>query len=169
MGFLMMFARKIQLQQKVNNLEFQINALNQRKDEMISYASILSQDSVNLSDISSLPASLFCQGMNDLMGAHYQALNMSQAQFAQAMSSGMFGDGSNVQIQQIAQQKMYENARKQIQKQLQMRLNEQEKAASAKATRLQAELTLAEQQLQAVEERLGKNAQNSVCTFGLRA
>ena len=114
MGFLMMLARKIQLQDRKNNLEYQITALNTKKDELISYASILSQDSVSLSDISSLPSSLFSQGMAELTNAHYQALQISQAQFSQAMSSGMFGAGGNPQIEQITQQKMYENARKQI-------------------------------------------------------
>ena len=169
MGFLMMLARQIQLQDRKNNLEFQITKLNEQKDEMISYASILAQDSVTLSDISSLPSSLFSQGMTELMNAHYQAMNISQAQFAQAMSSGMFGDGSNVQLQQIAQQKMYENARKQIQKMMQMKLNEQEKKTAAKAARLQAELTQIEQELQAVSEREAKDIQTSTCTYGLRA
>ena len=169
MGFLMMLARKIQLQDRKNNLEYQITALNTKKDELISYASILSQDSVSLSDISSLPSSLFSQGMAELTNAHYQALQISQAQFSQAMASGMFGAGGNPQIEQITQQKMYENARKQIQKQLQVKLNEQEKAAAAKAARLQAQLSQIEKELEHVDEREAKDIQNSVCSYGLRA
>ena len=165
-----MLARKIQLQDKKNNLEYQITALNTKKDEMISYASILSQDSITMSDIASLPTSLFSQGMADLTNAHYQALQITQAQYGQASASGMFGQpGSNPQLEMIAQQKIYENARKQIQKQLQAQLNEKEKAAAARAARLQVQLTNTERELENVEQCLGKDAQNSVCSYGLRA
>ena len=64
---------------------------------------------------------------------------------------------------------MYENARKQIQKQLQAKLNEQEKAAAAKAARLQAQLSQIEKELEHVDEREAKDIQNSVCSYGLRA
>ena len=168
MGFLLMLSRRIQLEQRKNNIEYELFGIGQKLSDLTSYASILSQDSVNISDIASIPSSLFTTGMADLMNAHYQALNMSEAQFAQAMSSGMFGQGDNVQMQMIAKQKMYENARKAAQKQLSIRLNEEEKSLSARKARLETQLNLTEQAIQAAEQREAKDIQSATSSFGLR-
>lgn len=168
MGFLMFLARKISLQNQDNDIQYQLSAVNSKLQEYTSYASILSQDSISLSDISSLPSSLFTQGMADLSNAHYQALQISNNQFGQAMSSGMFGQGGNQYIQQIAHQKMYENARKQIQKQLQARLNEEEKSLQAKKTRLEALDAQIQQELQAMDSRIANGVKSSISTYGLQ-
>lgn len=168
MGFLMFLARKISLQARDNDIQYQLTTINSKLNDYTSYASILSQDSVSLSDISSLPSSLFSQGMADLTNAHYQALQISQNQFGQAVSSGMFGNGQTQQIQQIAQQKMYENARKQIQKQLAAKLNEEEKSLQAKKTRLETLDAEIQQELQAIDSRISSGIKNSISTYGLQ-
>lgn len=168
MGFLLMISRKIQLEERKNNLEFQMTTLNSKISDLTSYASILAQDSVSLSDIASLPPSLFSQGMLDLTNSHLQAQQIAQMQFGQAMSAGLFGQGDNIFVQQITQQKMYENARKQIQKQLQARMNEEEKSIKAQQTRLQAQIDLTQNELDKVSQQAGKDAENAVCGFGLR-
>lgn len=167
MGFLMFLARKISLQNQDNNIQYQLTTVNNKLQDYTSYASILSQDSISLSDISALPSSLFSRGMADLQNAHMQALQISSNQFGQAVNSGMF-DPNNIQMQQIAQQKMYENARKQIQKQLQIRLNEEEKSLQAKKTRLEALDAQIQQELQALDGRIANGIKSSVSTYGLQ-
>lgn len=167
MGFLMFLARKISLQNQDNNIQYQLTTINSKLQDYTSYASILSQDSISLSDISALPSSLFARGMADLQNAHMQAMNISNNQFGQAVNSGMF-DPNNIQMQQIAQQKMYENARKQIQKQLQIRLNEEEKSLQAKKTRLEALDAQIQQELQALDGRIANGVKSSISTYGLQ-
>ena len=167
MGFLMFLSRKISLQHQENNIQYQLTTINNKLNDYTSYASILAQDSVSLSDISSLPSSLFAQGMMDLQGAHFQALHISNNQFGQAINSGMF-DPNNMQMMQIAQQKMYENARKQIQRQLQMKLNEEEKSLQAKKTRLEALDAQIQQELQALDQRIAGGVKSSISTYGLQ-
>ena len=167
MGFLMFLARKISLQNQDNNIQYQLTTINSKLQDYTSYASILSQDSISLSDISALPSSLFARGMADLQNAHMQAMNISNNQFGQAVNSGMF-DPNNIQMQQIAQQKMYENARKQIQKQLQIKLNEEEKSLQAKKTRLEALDAQIQQELQALDGRIANGIKSSISTYGLQ-
>lgn len=163
----MFLARKISLQNQDNNIQYQLTTINSKLQDYTSYASILSQDSISLSDISALPSSLFARGMADLQNAHMQAMNISNNQFGQAVNSGMF-DPNNIQMQQIAQQKMYENARKQIQKQLQIRLNEEEKSLQAKKTRLEALDAQIQQELQALDGRIANGVKSSISTYGLQ-
>ena len=106
--------------------------------------------------------------MADLTNAHYQALQISNAQFGQAMGSGMFGNNQNVQIQEVAKQKMYENARKQIQKQLAMKLNEEEKSLQAKKTRLEALDAEIQQELQGMDQKIAGGIKSSISTYGLQ-
>ena len=169
MGILMMLARKMQLQDTKNNLEYQITALNTKKEDLIKYSSILAQDSISAVDIASIPPSLFMQGMGELAGGHMYAEQVAQNNFNQAMSSGLFGDGSDPYVQNLTMQKMYEDARKEYQKMISAKLNEQEKAAAAKATRLQALLSNTEKELEFVDQRLAKDAETSVSGYGIRA
>ncbi len=168
MGFLMFLARKISLQNQDNDIQYQLTTINNKLQDYTNYASILSQDSVSISDISALPSSLFAQGMADLTNAHYQALQISNAQFGQAMGSGMFGNNQNIQIQEVAKQKMYENARKQIQKQLAMKLNEEEKSLQAKKTRLEALDAEIQQELQGMDQKIAGGVKSSISTYGLQ-
>jgi len=168
MGFLMFLARKINLEHQENDIQYQLTTINSKLQDYTSYASILSQDSVSLSDISALPSSLFAQGMADLTNAHYQALQISNQQYGQAVSSGMFGSNNNQQTMQIAQQKMYENARKQIQKQLAMKLNEEEKELQSKKTRLETLDAEIQQELQAMDQKIASGVKSSISTYGLQ-
>lgn len=154
------------LQSRDNNIQYQLTTINNKLNDYTEYASILSQDSVSLSDIASLPSSLFTQGLSELTNAHYQALQLSNAQMSQAASSGMFTNQSQ-EIQQIAQQKMYENIRKQFQKQLQQRLNEEEKSLQARKTRLEALDAEIQQELSGIDQRMSNDVKNSICSYGL--
>lgn len=168
MGFLMFLARKIQLEHQQNNIQYQLMGINSKLNNLTDYAAILAQDSVSATDIASLPTSLFSSGMAELTNAHYQALQISSAQYNQAMASGMFGQNVDPFIAQITQQKMYENARKQIQKQLQAKYNEEEKALQAKKTRLEAHAKQIELALQGIDQQISTGIQGTMSSFGLK-
>ncbi len=168
MGFLMFLARKIQLTHQENNIQYQLIDINNKLNNLTDYVSILSQDSVSYTDIASVPTSMFMTGMGELSNAHYQALQISGAQFNQAVASGMFGQNVDPMIAQITQQKMYENARKQIQKQMQIKYNEEEKSLQAKKTRLEAQEKQIQQELQALDQGISSGIQSSISSFGLK-
>jgi hypothetical protein len=166
MGFLMFLSRKIQLQNKESDISYQLTALNSKLEDYTKYASILQQDSISLSDIADMPSSLFSQGLTQLTAMNQQAAQIAGNQMAQAQSSGIFGtNDQNMQI--IAQQKMYENARAQLQKKLAAQLNEEEKSMTAKKTRLETELTEVQQEEQACTQQIANGVKNQISTFGL--
>ena len=55
---------------------------------------------------------------------------------------------------EITRQKMYENARQEIQKELKIRLNQEEKTMQARKTRLEAEYAAIQQQLQGLDQSI---------------
>ena len=168
MGFLMFLARKIQLEHTQNNIQYQLMDINTKLNNLTSYVSILSQDSISVTDIASIPTSLFSTGMGELMTVHQQALQIGNAQYQQAMASGMFGQNVDPTIAMITQQKMYENARKALQKQMQAKYNEEEKALQAKKTRLETQEKQIQQALQSMDQAISSGIQNSMSSFGLK-
>lgn len=165
MGFLMFLSRKINLQYRENDINYQLAAISAKLADYTKYASILQQDSISIADVAEMPASLFGQGLTELSALNQQAAYIAGNQMNQAMSSGIFGADQNLQV--IAQQKMYENARKELQKQLLARMNEEEKSLQAKQTRLETELAIVQQDIQACSQQIGQGVKNQISTYGL--
>ena len=167
MGFLMFLSRKINLINEENDLSYQLTALNAKLSDLTKYASILQQDSISIADMANIPASIFGQGLQQLSYINNQAAQIAGMEMSQAMGSGMF-PANNQNIQIIAQQKMYENARKQLQKQLAAKLNEEEKSMTARKTRIETQLEAIRQEAQACTQQIGNGIKNQVSSFGLQ-
>ena len=166
----MFLARKISLQHRENNINFQLVGIDQKLNDLTDYVSILSQDSISATDLATIPTSLFSQGMLELTNAHYMATQIAGQQFNEAVAAnGLYGQANNPYIVQLTQQKLYENARKQIQKQLQARMNEEEKALQNKKTRLETQLKQIQTELQAMDQNIANGIKNQVSTFGIQA
>lgn len=169
MGFLMFLARKMTLQQRENNINFQLVGIDQKLSNLTDYVSILSQDSISATDLATIPTSLFSQGLSELTNAHLMATQIAGQQFNEAMASnGLYGQGNNPYIVQLTQQKLYENARKQLQKQMQARMNEEEKSLQNKKTRLETQLKQIQTELQAMDQNISNGIKNQVATFGVQ-
>ena len=163
-----MLARKIQLEDRKNDVEYQLMSISQKLNDLTSFASILSQDSISAADMASIPSSLFMQGMGELANAHMYAEQQAQNNFNVAMSSGMFGENTDPYVQNLTMQKMYEDARRQYQKMLSAKLNEEEKSIQAKKARLDAQLAEIESELRGVEQRESKDVESSgIGRYGL--
>ena len=170
MGFLMFLARKYSLIQRQNGINYQLMSINQQLNDYTDYVSILSQDSIDATDLANLPTSLFSQGLSDLTNATLAANQMASQQFNQAMAAnGLFGQANNQYIVQLTQQKLKENAFKQIQKQLQIRANQAEKKLGMKKVRLEAQLKEVETELQTIDQQIAGGIKAQISTFGLQA
>lgn len=166
MGFLMFLARKINLQNQENDISYQLTTINQKLNDYTKFASILQQDAISINDIAEMPTSLFQSGLANLQYINGYATQIANQQMGQAVGSGIFGGDQNMQM--IANQKMYENARKQLQKQLSARLNEEEKSLQSRKTRLEAQLTAIQQEEQACTQQISNGIKNQISTFGLQ-
>lgn len=166
MGFLMFLSRKISLQHRESDLTYQLTSISSKLQDYTRFASILSQDTISLNDISEMPASIFQNGLANLNYINGAAAQIAQQNMAQAAGTGMFNGNQNLQM--IAHQKMYENARKELQKQLRARLNEEEKSLQSRKTRLDAELTIVQQELEKMDQQIGRGIKNQLSNFGIQ-
>ncbi|MCR5266502.1 MAG: OmpH family outer membrane protein [Cyanobacteria bacterium RUI128] len=162
MGFLMLLARKIQLQNNLHDVQYQQTTVSNQLEDLTKYSSILSQDSIGIGDISTLPCSVFGDALYELQNIHNAASQIAGNEMNQAISSGMFGANASQQAQFIAHQKMYENARKQIQKQLQAKLNEKEKELQNKSTRLKALGEEYQAELQGMDQQISSGIKSQI-------
>ena len=168
MGFIMFVARKTQLQNKQNDVSFQLTSITNKLDHYKDLGAILSQDSVKLDDIASISPSLFSFGLGRLQGIDSAAAQRADMEMNMAMQSGMFGPNPDPQLQMITRQKMYENARKEFQRQLARELNEVEKDLQNKKTRLDTELTMIQQELQSLDQHIASGIKSQIGGYGLQ-
>lgn len=169
MGFLILLARKQHLQATADNISFNLLKINQKIDDLTTYASILSKETIDISDLASLPTSLFAQGIYDAQSMTSGAFNQANNEMAMAQNAGLFGTQPDQNLIALSHRKMYENALKQMQKTLTIRLNEQEKNLKADKTRLEAQEKAVSTELQAMDQRISQGIQESVSTYGLKA
>ena len=173
MGMLLMTFRKMHLIQKKNNIEFQLTDLNQKLMDYQSLSTALANDSASLTDIASIPPSLFGSGINSLMMAHGAATQYANQAMGYMMSNGgsifaQFGDKAPY-MQQIAYMKAYEQGREQYKKRLMAQLNEKEKEMELKKTKLEAQLAQVEEEEKATTQRIQSGIQSQVSHYGLQA
>lgn len=172
MGLLLMQFRKMHLLQEKNNIEYQLTDLNQKLLDYQSMSATLANDNVSLSDIASMPASLFGAGVDNLMMAHGAALNYADGVMQNMAAGGnsiFDAMGGNAEVmKQIAYMKAYEQGRKQIQKRQEAQLNEKEKEIQLKKTKLESREACIEEELKGISQKLPQQISESVSHYSLQ-
>lgn len=171
MGMLLMMFRKMNLIQNKNNIEFQLTDLNQQLMDYQKLSASLANDSTSITDIASIPPSLFGAGINQLMMAHGAASQYASSAMSYMNSNSIFtqfGDKAP-QMQQIAYMKAYEQAREQYKKRQMAQLNEKEKELEMKKTKLETLLAEIEEEEKATTQRIQAGVQAQVSHYGLQA
>jgi len=171
MGVLLLQFRKMNLIQEQNNIEYQLNDLNQKRLNYMSFAETLSNDSITIDDVAGMPASLFGAGVSALMSMNAQATQYANDVMSKMNADSVFNQFGNnaAQMQQIAYMKAFEQGREQLKKRLQAQLNQKEKEMDMKKARLEARQVAVDKELDNVSQRLAKDVEQSVCAFGLQA
>ncbi len=171
MGMLLMMFRKMHLIQKKNNIEFQLTDLNQKLMDYQSLSASLANDSTSITDIASIPPSLFGSGINTLMMAHGAATQYANQAMTYMNNNSIFtqfGDNAPY-MQQIAYMKAYEQGREQYKKRIMAQLDEQEQQMELKKTKLEALLAQVEEEEKATTQRIQAGVQSQVSHYGLQA
>ena len=117
--------------------------------------------------MANIPSSLFAQGLGELANCDMFAKQNADNNMGMAMSSGIFGQTANQNVQGLAWQKMYEEASKQYRKMLQAKMNEEEKSLESRKARLDAQLTEVDTELKHVEQREAQDIQSAVAGYGV--
>ena len=171
MGMLLMMFRKMHLIQKKNNIEFQLTDLNQKLMDYQSLSAALANDSTSITDLASIPPSLFGSGLNTLMMAHYASDQYAQQAMGYMNSNSIFtqfGDNAPY-MQKLAYMKAYEKAQEQYKKRIMAQLNEKEKQMELKKTKLEALLAQIEEEEKSTTQRIQSGVQSQVSHYGLQA
>ncbi len=169
MGLLLFQYRKQNLIQDQNNVEYQLVDLNQQLMDSQNLSATLANDSITMSDMASMPCSLFSFGMGSLM----QADVLSRQYADQTMSNiggsvfDQYGDNKD-SMMYIAWKKAYEQGREQYKKRMQMQLNQQEKQIQMKKTKLETRLACIEKELEGISQQLPNKVAGSISNFGLQ-
>lgn len=172
MGCLLMLYRKMQLIQQDSDIQFQLTQLNQKLMDYQSLSATLSNESVTMTDVASIPASLFGAGIDGMMMAHNQA-----SQYAQSAFGAMTANGSifnqpgvdNQQMMKIAYMKLYEQGRQEVQKRQEAALNEKEKQLTMKIKKLETMDAAVNEEMKSLDGKIQTGVQQSVSHYGLQA
>src|SRR5574344_888808 len=169
MGILLMTYRKMNLLQEQNNIEYQLVQLNQQLQDYQSMSATLSNDSPTMTDVASMPASLFGAGIDSMMITNNQATQYAKSAYQTALSQGLFNQqGLNTpQMQQIAYMKFYEQGCQATKNRQEAQFNEKEKQIQMKKTKLEALLESTKEELGAMNSQMQNDIKSSVSHYGL--
>ncbi len=171
MGLLLMMYRKMNLIQRKNDIEYQLTDLNQQLMDYQKLSAALANDSTSITDVASIPPSLFGAGIDSMMLAHGMATqyaNQAMAYMQQGSIFTQFGDNAPY-MQQIAYMKAYEQGREQYKKRMMAQLNEKEKQLEMKKTKLETLLAEIEEEEKGTTQRIQSGVQSQVSHYGLQA
>ena len=165
MSLLIFAYRKLDIIRQQNDLNFRLMNLTRKLSDLQQYAANIADGSVSMSDMTNTPCSMFGRQMMYMQYAHNGALFGAQQKMAmmQPMMMMQMQQMPNPAYQQMYQnwifKSLYEQERQRMGKQEQKLLNEQEKQMQAEKAKLETQLKLLEQELQACKDGENKAVQ----------
>lgn len=157
--FLLTFAyRKLDIMHRKNDLNYRLMNLTRKLSDMQQYAANIADGSVSMSDMMNTPSSMFGRQMMYMQYAHNRALfgaqqkmAMMQPQIAMQMQQ-MQDPNYQAMYQQWIFKSLYDQERERMGKQETKLLNEQEKQIQAEKAKLETQLKLLDQELEACKQ-----------------
>ena len=167
MSLLIFGFRKLQIIRQKNELNFRLNTLTLKLNDLQKYAANIADNSVSMSDMMNTPPSMFNRTLMYMTYAHNGALTNAQQQMQQMMALPQV-QAQMQQIQDPNQQMMYQNwifdnlykqQREQFGKVEQKLLNEQEKEIEQEKAKLETQLKMLDAEYDSVKQAEDKAAQ----------
>lgn len=157
--FLLIFAyRKLDIMHRKNDLNYRLMNLTRKLSDMQQYAANIADGSVSMSDMMNTPSSMFGRQMMYMQYAHngalfgaQQKMAMMQPQIAMQMQQ-MQDPNYQAMYQQWIFKSLYDQERERMGKQETKLLNEQEKQIQAEKAKLETQLKLLDQELEACKQ-----------------
>ena len=161
---LMFVARKHQLRDYINSLQEKLLAKSREIQDAQQYAASIGDGAVSIYDIANAPSSMRGRMMMYSQFSHNMALQSTQAQYQQMrpmVLQQMQGMDPNAQMQYETwvQQQMYKQERNRVAKFEEKALNQLEKKIQQEKDKIETQLKLAEQELEAVKKAEESGAQ----------
>ena len=158
MSLLIFAYRKLDIIHRKNDLNYRLMNLTRKLSDMQQYAANIADGSVSMSDMMNTPSSMFGRQMMYMQYAHngalfgaQQKMAMMQPQIAMQMQQ-MQDPNYQAMYQQWIFKSLYDQERERMGKQETKLLNEQEKQIQAEKAKLETQLKLLDQELEACKQ-----------------
>jgi len=158
MSLLIFAYRKMDITRRKNDLNYRLMDLTRKLEDLQQYAANIADGSISMNDMMNTPASMFNRQLMFMQYAHNGALfgaqqNMAMMQPQIAMQMQQMQD-PNMQMmyQNWIFKSLYNQQREQIGKQEAKLLNEQEKEIQAEKAKLETQLKMLDQELEATKQ-----------------
>ena len=151
MSFLIFAYRKLDIMQRKSDLNYRLMNLTRKLEDLQQYAANIADGSVSMSDMMNTPGSMFGRQLMYMQYAHNASLFGAQQQMQDPNMQAMY--------QNWIFKSLYDQQREQIGKQETKLLNEQEKQIQAEKAKLETQLKLLDQELEACKQGEDKGAE----------
>ena len=158
MSLLIFAYRKLDIMHRKNDLNYRLMNLTRKLSDLQQYAANIADGSVSMSDMMNTPSSMFGRQMMYMQYAHngalfgaQQKMAMMQPQIAMQMQQ-MQDSNYQAMYQQWIFKSLYDQERERMGKQETKLLNEQEKQIQAEKAKLETQLKLLDQELEACKQ-----------------
>ncbi len=158
MSLLIFAYRKLDIMHRKNDLNYRLMNLTRKLSDLQQYAANIADGSVSMSDMMNTPSSMFGRQMMYMQYAHngalfgaQQKMAMMQPQIAMQMQQ-MQDPNYQAMYQQWIFKSLYDQERERMGKQETKLLNEQEKQIQAEKAKLETQLKLLDQELDACKQ-----------------
>ena len=165
MSLLIFAYRKLDIMHRKNDLNYRLMELTRKLSDLQQYAANIADGSVSMSDMMNTPSSMFGRQMMYMQYAHngslfgaQQKMSMMQPMIAMQMQQ-MPDPNMQAMYQQWIFKNLYDQERERMGKQETKLLNEQEKQIQAEKAKLETQLKLLDQELEAVKQGEDKAVQ----------
>ncbi len=157
MSLLIFAYRKLDINRRKSDLNYRLMELTRKLSDLQQYAANIGDGSVSMSDMMNTPSSMFGRQLMFMQYAHNGSLFGAQQKFAM-MQPVIAAQMQQIQpeMQQMYQnwifKNLYDQERERMGKQEAKLLNEQEKQIQAEKMKIETQLKLLDQELQACKE-----------------
>ncbi len=157
MSLLIFAYRKLDINRRKSDLNYRLMELTRKLSDLQQYAANIADGSVSMSDMMNTPSSMFGRQLMYMQYAHNGSLFGAQQKFAMmqpviAMQMQQIQPGMQQMYQNWIFKNLYDQERERMGKQEAKLLNEQEKQIQAEKMKLETQLKLLDQELQACKE-----------------
>ena len=158
MAILIFTARKLAIVNQQHQLQYRLLNLTRKLSDLQQYAANISDGSISMHDMMNTPASMFNRQMMFMMYSHNASIFGAQQQMGQMapmiqqQMMQMPDPNAQAMYQQWIFQSLYKQQREMASKQESALLNQQEKQIIEEKTKIETQLKMLEQELEAVKK-----------------
>ena len=164
MSLLSFAYRKLDINRRKSDLNYRLMELTRKLSDLQQYAANIADGSISMSDMMNTPSSMFGRQLMFMQYAHNGSLFGAQQKFAMmqpviAMQMQQMQPGMQQMYQNWIFKNLYDQERERMGKQEAKLLNEQEKQIQAEKLKLETQLKLLDQELEACKQGEDKSVE----------